>query len=182
MKTNRLIIAVTLIITGSFFVNISAQEALKAMAKKCENMENIDVSIVKNKDKKTKEPTQVVMTFRFTKNDALKKEILAAFEKDKDMAEQETVQKRDGLTNISYHFGNSFYSFRENKDGKMTFSANEYYTDNPIGRPLSFIDYGDDIQAFKLFEGQEFIKSQKDTLILQSPKIQILNNKLLRVR
>ena len=192
MKTNRLIIAVTLILTGSFFMNISAQEALKAIAKKCETMENIDVSIVRSKDKKTKEPTQVVMIFRFSKNEALKKEILAAFEKDKDMADQETVQKRDGFMNISYHFGNSYFSFREDRSGNITFSSNENYTDNPlIRRPLSFIENESNLLELKIhdiimhnelsLEQQKLINTLKDTLVKQSQEsIQIINNRLSR--
>ncbi|MDR2680368.1 MAG: hypothetical protein LBC47_06115, partial [Tannerella sp.] len=77
MKTNRLIITAILIITGSFLVNLSAQEALKAVVKKCENAEGVDVSIISQKAKEKKE-TNTMTSVSFKNNEGLKKEILDA--------------------------------------------------------------------------------------------------------
>ena len=125
MKKNRLICTVILIIAGGYLMNLSAQEALKAITLKCENIDGIDCSVVKNKDKATKEVKTVVGTFRFSNNESLKKEILAAFEKDKDMSDQESIQKRNGRTTIVYHFGNSRYTYVEEPNGICTFSIFE---------------------------------------------------------
>ena len=128
MKTNRLIISVIFFLTGSLFVNLSAQEALRAIVKKCETMDNIECNIVKARDEKTKKVTQYIVSFKFSKNEALKKEILAAFEKDKESANRENIRKKDGLIDITYFFSNGHYSFREDKNGDMTFTARDYFS------------------------------------------------------
>jgi len=130
MKTNRLIISVIFLLTGSLFVNISAQEALRAIVKKCETMDNIECNIVKARDEKTKKVTRYIVSFKFSENEALKKEILAAFEKDKETANRENMRKKDGLINITYFFSNGHYSFKEDEDGEMTFTARDYFSED----------------------------------------------------
>ena len=126
MKTNRLFITAAIIIAGSFFVNISAQDALKAIAKKCETMENIDISVVRNRNKETKKVDQYIMSITFEKNESLKKEIIAAFDKDRVNADQEIEDRKDGrVRNMMLRFGSSHYSISENPNGRITFSVNE---------------------------------------------------------
>ena len=146
MKTNRLIILVILLITGSFFVNISAQEALRAIAKKCETLDNIECNIVKSRNHKTQEVAHYMMSFKFSKNETLRKEILAAFEKDKGVAIRESIRKKDGLMNITYFFVNGQYSFKEDENGDMIFTARDIlskkdtvgFINNSIEVPLSY--------------------------------------------
>ena len=133
MKTNRFIITVVLIITGSFFVNVTAQEALRAIMKKCENMENLNVNVVRNKDKETKKVTRVMINISFEKNETLKKEILSAFEKDSEMADYEMKNKRNGNTDLNYRFGLISFSYNENRDGRVIFSSHEKSSDSKDG-------------------------------------------------
>jgi len=151
MKTNRLIIAVVLIITGGFFANISAQEAIKALAKKCENMDNVSVSVVRNRDKETKKVRQIITSINIKNDDALKKEILAAFEKDKEMADQEVESRENGkFSSLVYMFGKTHCSYSEDKNGNVSFSIIEYFSDKKDGAFLensSFLHLGSTIES-----------------------------------
>ena len=126
MKTNRLFITAAIIIAGSFIVDISAQDALKAIAKKCETMDNVDISVVRNRNKETKKVDQYIMSITFEKNESLKKEILAAFDKERVNADQEIEDRKDGrVRSMMLRFGSSLYSISENPNGRVSFSVNE---------------------------------------------------------
>ena len=128
MKTNRLFITVAIIIAGSFFVNISAQDALKAIAKKCETADNVDISVVRSRDKETKKVNRYIMNVDFKDNEALKKEILAAFEKDRGNADREVEDRKNGkVKELMLRFGSSSYTFSEGSNGKFSFSLIENY-------------------------------------------------------
>jgi lipopolysaccharide export LptBFGC system permease protein LptF len=133
MKTNRLIITVILIITGSFLVNLSAQEALKAVAKKCEDVEGVKTSVIRNNSTKVRNggistEKKSIIDIRFANNEALKKEILAAFEKDKEQADKIIEDKESGkIVNLHYCFGNTTYFYSENKNGNISFSIMEKF-------------------------------------------------------
>ena len=129
MKTKRFIIMVILFITGGFFMNMSAQEALNAIAKKCETMDEIVTSVIKERDKVTKKLTRYVLSVEFKDNEMLKKEILSAFEKDKEMADKETKTYRNGLLSLVYVLGESIYTFTEEENGTVTFWVNETFRD-----------------------------------------------------
>ena len=128
MKTNRLIITVALIITGSFFMTISAQDALKAIAKKCESIENAAISVARSRDKETKKVNKYIMSVTFEKNESLKKEILAAFEKDRGNADHEVEDRQNGrIREMMLRFGTSSYSISEHPNGRISFSVIENY-------------------------------------------------------
>lgn len=124
MKTSQLITVLVLFIAGGFSMDLSAQEALKALVKKCENMENVNVSIVRNKDKTTRKVSQVMTGVSFSNNEALVKEILAAFNQDKDMADQEIEDRSNGrVKSLYYSFGSTSYSFSEDGNGGGSLSV-----------------------------------------------------------
>lgn len=132
MKTNRLIAILFLIVTGMFFMDLSAQEALKALVKRCESMKDVNVNIVKNKDKNTRKVRQVITSVSFKNNPGLVKDILDAFNKDKDMADQEIENRSNGRTNnLFYKFGSTSYSFSENEEGAGSLSVIEKGGDLP---------------------------------------------------
>ena len=150
MKRNRLFITVAAIVAGSFLINISAQDALKAIAKKCETLENVDVSVVRNRNKETKKVEMYIMSVNIKnnesvkkeivkENDALKKEILAAFEKDRINADQEVEDRKNGkIRELLLRFGSSSYTFSESHSGNFSFSVIEDYG-NKDG---VFLNYG----------------------------------------
>jgi len=165
MKTNRLLITVVLIISGGFLVNLSAQKALNAVVAKMEKMDNISVNIVKDKDKDTKKVILSIMNFNFKNNESLKKEILSAFEKDKEMADRESENKEQGRrTSLLYRFGNTSFSYSEDKDGNISFSVRE----NSDERRMPFYN-----QSF-FNPSRPDIKFGQDDLNIDS-KIQIEN-------
>jgi esterase/lipase len=133
MKTSRLIITGVLIITGSFFVNLSAQEALKAIVKKCENMDGVKTSVIKNNTVKvsnqvTSKEKKSIIDIRFANNEELKKEILVAFEKEQDQADQSIEDKESGrIIRLFYRFGETSYSYSEDKNGNISFTVIEKF-------------------------------------------------------
>ncbi|MDR3142997.1 MAG: DUF5024 domain-containing protein [Tannerellaceae bacterium] len=128
MKTRNLIAVAILLLTGSLAADLSAQETLKALVKKCENMENVNISVVRNKNKETREMQRAIINISFNNNQALAGEFIAAFEKDKEMADQEIENKSNGkTTTIFYRFGNVTYSFSQGNDGSASISVIEKY-------------------------------------------------------
>ncbi|MDR2919154.1 MAG: DUF5024 domain-containing protein [Tannerella sp.] len=124
MKTSQLIVVLVLLVAGCFSMDLSAQETLKALVKKCENMENVNVNIVRNKDKTTRKVSKVITSISFSNNEVLVKEILAAFNKDKDMADQEIENRSNGrVNNLFYRFGSVSYSFSEDGNGSGSLSV-----------------------------------------------------------
>ena len=129
MKTTRLMITLTLIVTGSFLVNMSAQEAIKEVAKKCEGLNNIYFGVFRSKDPTTKNVVRFITIVRFKDNTALKNEIIAAFHKDRDMADNEIESRRNGEINYNYKFGKTSCFFSENNNGEVSFSIREDIAD-----------------------------------------------------
>jgi hypothetical protein len=128
MKTRHLIAVAILLLTGSLANGLSAQETLKALVKKCQNMENVSVSVVRNKNKETKKPEQAITSISFNDNQALENEFIAAFEKDRALADQEIENKSNGrITNMFYRFGEVSYSFSHDDDGSASVSVIEKY-------------------------------------------------------
>lgn len=131
MKTKKLIAILSLIISGGFFMDLPAQETLKALVKKCENMNDVQVSIVRDKDKSTRKVRQVITSISFKNNPGLVKEILNAFEKDKDMADQEIENRSNGRINLFYQFGSTSYSFSEGGEESASLSVIEQGSGQP---------------------------------------------------
>lgn len=126
MKTSRLFAVAILLIAGSLSINVSAQEALKAVVKKCETMESVSINIVRNKDKGTKELTRSIINISFSNNEALVKEFVAAFNKDREQADQEIENRENGKINrLMLKFGNTRYSFSQEDTGSGSISVIE---------------------------------------------------------
>lgn len=126
MKTNRLIAAVILLAAGSMTMHVSAQEAIKAIIKKCESMENVNMNTVRNKDSQTKKLTRSIVNINFSNNEALAKEVIAAFNKDREAADQEMENRQNGkVNNLMLKFGDTRYSFSQGKEGHVSISVIE---------------------------------------------------------
>lgn len=126
MKAKSFIVVAIILVAGSFSSEVFAQEALKALVKKCENMENVNINVVRNKNKETREMERVITNINFDGNQALVNEFIAAFEKDRGMADQEIENKSNGkITNMFYKFGNVSYSFSQNDEGGASVSVME---------------------------------------------------------
>jgi len=135
MKTRNLMIAAVFLTAGSFTMESLAQENIKALFKKCENMDVIDANIVRNKSSNSNvisitysnpisDPSrtdtrntlnrspQSIINMRLKYTPELEKELVAAFRKDQEKATQEVEQRKDGkVTRMLYQFDGSEYSF-----------------------------------------------------------------------
>lgn len=126
MKAKNVIVVAILLIAGSFSTEVFAQETLKALVKKCETMENVNINVVRNRDKETRKMKRMIVNISFNNNPALLKEFIDAFEKDKEMADQEISNSANGkITNMFYRFGNVSYSFSQNEGGGGSISVIE---------------------------------------------------------
>ncbi|MDH6306505.1 putative membrane-anchored protein [Parabacteroides sp. PF5-5] len=126
MKTKRLIVVAILLIAGSLSTELFAQDAIKALVQKCENMENVNVNIVRNRNKETRKVERTITSISFSNNEALVNEFIAAFNKDKEMTDQEIENRSNGkVNNIFYRFGNTSYSFTQGEEGSGSISIIE---------------------------------------------------------
>ena len=68
------------------------------------------------------------MNVEFNDNESLKKEILAAFEKDRVNADREVEDRKNGkVRELMLRFGSSSYSYSERSDKRFSFSVVENY-------------------------------------------------------
>lgn len=127
MKTNRLIsIVVIFVIAGCFSTELVAQEAIKALVKRCETMNNVDVNIVRRKNKDSKELNRSIINISFNNNEALVQEIVAAFNKDRNAADEEMENRSNGkVNNLTLRFGQTRYSFTQSNNGDASISVIE---------------------------------------------------------
>jgi len=122
MKSSNVVIAFIFLLLGSVSVELNAQETIKALLKKCENMGSITVSIIREKDKETGEITRDItnVSFKSDSNPALEKEFIAAFQKDEDNADRVTKNISNGkVTNMSFRFGKTTYNYTYNQRTDM---------------------------------------------------------------
>ncbi|MDR0699127.1 MAG: DUF5024 domain-containing protein [Tannerella sp.] len=126
MKTRIKLLFGLIWLLGFFSIEASAQEAVKALIKKCESMDMVDINIIRTRDRDTKE-VRSVTTVRIESNPVLVKEFQDAFQKaydtdfskSKDVADKEVINKRGGkIVNLLYKYDNVTYSFSVMDDGK----------------------------------------------------------------
>ncbi len=128
MKTVKMLLVAMLFIIGSLTNESAAQNTLRALMKKCETIDNIDVNVVRQKNKETLKVTQIITTVQIPASDKMVDEFIAAFEKDEPSAYQVISSKKNGrivpqyykFNNVSFSFSyktDDFY-FSSGKDGK----------------------------------------------------------------
>ena len=115
MKTRNLMVAV-LLTAGSFTMSSFAQDNIKALIQKCENMDDVEANIIRNKDgKKHSFRTSIELTLNYTP--ALEKELVDAFHKDEDKATRVMESKKGGkMTDMMYEFENGKVRYTFNTD------------------------------------------------------------------
>lgn len=121
MKKNSVLVLACMLLVGSFSMNLSAQEHLAAVVKKCEAIDSADVNVIYQRNPTTKKLQQMIKTVSLDKNPAIVNEVLAAFEKDKAMA----VQAIDGKTK-----GKMMPQFYKFSDGKINISYSVSVSDS----------------------------------------------------
>jgi hypothetical protein len=112
MKTKHFITVLALLVAGGFAIDASAQTHLKALVKKCESIESVDMNIVRHRNSETKELKRTITSILIKDNEALVNEFMAAFKADEGDATQIIEHKRKGETTPSfYRFEKVNYSF-----------------------------------------------------------------------
>ncbi|MDR1813575.1 MAG: DUF5024 domain-containing protein [Tannerella sp.] len=127
MKTKMFLI---LIISGLSIAAINAQTHIEALIKKCETMENVDMEVIKRKNKEAKEKETVAVRIEIRDNRKLIDDFIDAFRKDESDADQITTRKRSNDELYVYQYGNMQYTLRikekTNAQVRVTSGRNYY--------------------------------------------------------
>ena len=94
----RIITAVLLLFIGGLITDLCAQESIKALIKRCENTNSVDMSYIINKDPQTKKVLNSITTITITDNPRLVKDFIGAFEKDRDNAYSVSGSIKNGVS------------------------------------------------------------------------------------
>ncbi|MDR1369751.1 MAG: DUF5024 domain-containing protein [Dysgonamonadaceae bacterium] len=126
MKIKNLLFIAIILLIGGLTNDLIAQEHLKAVIKKCESADNVDVTVVRQKDKETLKVKQSITTIRIPFSHKLTDEILAAFEKDEPSAYEVIYSKKNGkIVPQFFRFKNVSFSLSINNNrGILNFSIN----------------------------------------------------------
>lgn len=126
MKTKHVFIVALLLLIGNFSFELMAQETLKALFKKCETLDNVDMNIVRQRNPETKAVSQVITSVTIKDNPTLVKEFEEAFRKDEPNATQVIENKKNGKLRPSfYQFGRVSFSYSESSSGKVSITMIE---------------------------------------------------------
>lgn len=120
MKTKS-VIAVILLIIGGFCLDVSAQQNIQAVVKKCETMDAVEISVIRKRNENTKQLEKEITTISISSNPALVDEFIAAFRQDEPNATQVIDTKIKGkFVPQLYRFGKAFYSFSMDGEGNAS--------------------------------------------------------------
>lgn len=130
MKTRYLIIVIVLL-AGNCSIKSYAQDNIKEMIKKCENMDVIEADIVRYRNPKIKSMNRSTIFIKMLTSTELEKQLEEAFKQDSNKAIQVVEQKKDDrVSHMLYRFGTSTYSYTISND-TISIHAQENY---PISR------------------------------------------------
>ncbi|MDH6534433.1 DUF5024 domain-containing protein [Parabacteroides sp. 52] len=117
MKTKHFLLIALLLITGSVCSEIYGQTHIKALVKKCETMDNVELSRVRDRDP-AKNRQRTVTSIMFKNNEELLDLFIEAAKKDEADATQIIESKVNGkMVPSFYRFGNTSFSISQKKDG-----------------------------------------------------------------
>jgi len=134
MKALKLCAIIAGLALSAFTSQLSAQQALNNWLNKCENIKTVDFSVINYKNPDTKKEERKTMKVSFSNNDALLKELLAAFEKDKKDAYTISEKRTDGMTRPDFctfkiNGFDAKYMFEFKKNGQVIVTALFYYVE-----------------------------------------------------
>ncbi|MDL2265198.1 DUF5024 domain-containing protein [Parabacteroides sp. OttesenSCG-928-G07] len=125
MKTRHLFLAILLLFAGSMFTEMQAQSNIKALMKKCETMDNVDVTRIQNRT--TGGKGTIITNIKFTNNRELLNEFIEALKKDDTEATYITESKVNGkMIPTFYRFKNATYFIKiDESENGASISLNE---------------------------------------------------------
>lgn len=98
MKKYQICLLAFILFVGIGTIQVYGQKNLENWVKKCENNESIDMTMISNKNPKTKKETKKVIQIKFKNNESLQKELINAFNRDKDNATRVSMERSNGMT------------------------------------------------------------------------------------
>ncbi|MDR3218477.1 MAG: DUF5024 domain-containing protein [Dysgonamonadaceae bacterium] len=155
----KICIAIFLLtIFGISIDNVTAQENIAELLKKCERSDSTNVSIIHTQNPRTNESGPVATTVTIRSNPGLIKEFLKAFENDREKAAQSVMKEKGGKRIYAhYEFDSIFYTFEmkgENEAKVMAVKKGFFHKD-----------------LAKISDLREIIVKQKAELVRQKEKI-----------
>lgn len=124
MKAKSVIVLILLI--GGFCLDISAQQNIKAVVKKCESMESVEMTVIRKRNKDTKQLEKAITTINFKSNPSLVDEFVQAFKQDEPSATQVIDKYVNGkLVPQFYRFDGVSVSFSLDENGNASISVIE---------------------------------------------------------
>jgi len=134
MKTFKLCTIIAALIFGTYLSQLSAQQALNNWLKKCENIKTVDFSVINYRNPDTKKEERKTMKVSFSNNDALLKELIEAFDKDKKDAYTVSEKRTEGMTRPDFctfkiNGFDTKYMFEFKKNGQVIVTALFYYVE-----------------------------------------------------
>jgi len=123
MKAKNIILIASILFIGSLFNDLSAQQNLEALVKKCETMESVSMTVIRNKDS-DKKVAQIITSIDIKSDPQLVNEFIEAFKKDEPNSTQ-SIDGKDGSRIVPqyYSFGNVSYSFSSKNGEKASISV-----------------------------------------------------------
>jgi hypothetical protein len=176
MKTkSRILIAIALF-AGFTAENLNAQEAVKALIKKCETMETVDINTIRSRDPETKELLRSIVSINVRSNPSLVKDFQNAFqadyqnaEKSKGAADREVITRRGGkIVNLMYTYGNTSYNFSVTDESNATISVVEGNGKVTIGEIAKRATEGARAGVEKGVRALEKLKEQNNDMSLRN--------------
>ncbi|MDR1762605.1 MAG: DUF5024 domain-containing protein [Dysgonamonadaceae bacterium] len=121
MKTEKSSFIAAVLFAISFNTAVYAQSRIDALISKCENLESVDMEVIKQKSKESKTERKII-NLKIKDNQKLVGDFLAAFKKDESNADRTVSQKRGVKEMMNFQFGETMYSIttRDGKDAIIT--------------------------------------------------------------
>jgi len=125
MKTKIIFSFLFFLLIGGIYNDAMAQKNIAAVVSKCESIESVKMTIVRNKNKE-KKTTQIITSIDIQDNPALVNEFLEAFRKDEPDAKQSIDTKKNGkIIPEFYSFDDVSYSFSMSDNGEASITVIE---------------------------------------------------------
>lgn len=133
MKTNRFLLLLSFLLFCQF-ANIQAQQNLQKWITKCESAPSVDMTYINTRHPETKKLERKVVQASFKNNPALLKEMMDAYNKDKENAYRVAEKKVNGIIRPDYcrfmeKDSEVRFLFEFGKNDEVSVTMNIYYND-----------------------------------------------------
>lgn len=136
MKKYQIYLFTLFLFIGIGTTQLYGQKNLENWVKKCEKKESIDMTMIVNKDPKSKKETKKMIQIKFKNDESLRKDLVEAFNKDKGNAYKVSMERsggvtRPGLCSFNMEDYEIRYTFQYNTGRKETIVNVQYLYNTP---------------------------------------------------